>query len=209
MAGTPATSFAARAAAVATAEWERFGQQTNTITGHRDHAGHTEGEPGFVERVGTYWLEGTGTHGLDGNDHGSPWSAAFISFVMKTAGAGDRFRYSTQHSVYIAQGIRDFLRKRDAAGYWTQRLPDARPAVGDLVCWSRQAGVDYDHQMAGNYSGHSDLVVEVADKTIAVIGGNVGDSVTRRPLALDAQGFVVGATVGGETLFGLMKLRIA
>ena len=97
---------------------------------------------------------------------------------MRTAGAGDRFRYSTQHSVYIYQGIRDFVQKRQAAGYWTVRLNAATPKVGDLVCWAREDGVDYDHQKGGDYKGHTDLVVEVGADQVLVVGGNVG---TRSP----------------------------
>jgi hypothetical protein len=111
--------------------------------------GHKEGEDGWYQQVGRYWLEGTLTHNVDGRNHDHPWSAAFISWVMKSAGAGDRFRYSTQHSVYIFQAIRDRLAGRDAAGYWGCCLNEVWPVVGDLVCWSRQPGIDYDHQNGG------------------------------------------------------------
>lgn len=201
------SSFASRACATATGEWSFFGQQTYDLKMRTTHAGHTEGEDGWYQRVGTYWVDGTGTHGIDGRNHDMPWSAAFISWVTKTAGAGSRFRYSTQHSVYIYQGIRDFLQKRDTAGYWTVRLNDSKPETGDLVCWVRESGVDYDHQKNGNYAGHADIVISVEQTQIWVIGGNVGDSVTRRPLALDA-GFLPSISEGGETLFALMKNRI-
>jgi hypothetical protein len=200
--------FADQANQAATAEWTFFGAQTYDVNGHQTHDGHKEGEDTWWERVGQYWLVGTNTHGLDGRNHDYPWSAAFISWVMRTAGAGDRFRYSTQHSVYISQGIRDYLQKRDAAGYWTVRLHEDTPAVGDIVCWSRQAGVDYDHQDQGNYKGHCDLIVEVTGQQVTVIGGNVGDSVTRRPLPCDDAGYLKPWVENGETLFGLMKCRL-
>src|SRR5205823_2258726 len=101
--------------------------------------------------------------------------------------------------------IRDFLQKRAAAGYWTERLSDAKPAVGDIVCWSREAAVDYDHQKGGNYAGHSDVVVGVETERVWIIGGNVGNSVTRRPLRLGPNGFLAPATQNGETLFAIMK----
>lgn len=193
---------------VAETEWDSFGKQVYDINGHLTHAGHTEGEEGFYERIGTYWLDGTGTHGVDGRNHDMPWSAAFISWVMKTAGAGIRFRYSTQHSVYIYQGIRDFLNKREEAGFWTLRLNERKPQLGDLVCWSRQSGIDYDHQSGGNYSGHTDVVTEVSKGQVSVIGGNVGDSVSRRILRADSSGFLVPTTQGGETLFAVMASRL-
>ena len=200
--------FAGRAAAIAEAEWTFFGGQTRDVDGDTTHRGRSEGEDGCFRRIGRYWTEGTGTHGIDGRDHDQPWSAAFVSWVMRSAGAGDRFRYSTQHSVYIAQGIRDCLNKRAEAGYWTLRLTEATPAVGDLVCWARQDGIDYDHQNRGDYAGHADVVVEIADGFAWIIGGNVGNSVTRRPLKLDAAGRLVGGVVSGETMIALMKNRI-
>jgi hypothetical protein len=99
--------------------------------------------------------------------------------------------------------------KREEAGYWCWRLNELKPSVGDLVCWARQSGIDYDHQNNGDYAGHCDIVVAVAASEVEVIGGNVGDSVTRRPLRLDQNGYLVGGEHGGETLFGLMQNRIA
>jgi hypothetical protein len=203
-----APQFAARAVSIATQEWEFFGKQSYDPSGHRDHAGHTEGEDGYWQRVGTYWLEGTNTHSVDGRNHDMPWSAAFISWVIRKAGAGDRFRYSTQHSVYIYQGIRDYLRKRAEAGFWTVRLSDEKPGVGDLVCWSRTDGIDYDHQHGGDYPGHTDIVIGVDVNQMAIIGGNVADSVCRRVLKLNDTGFLTPIEAGGEKLFGLMKCRI-
>lgn len=200
-------AFGERARDIAVAEWRFFGGQTYDVRGAKDHAGHTEGEEGYYQRVGTYWLEGTNTHSVDGLDHDQYWSATFISWVMRKAGAGDRFRYSSQHSVYINQGIKDFLRKRLDAGYWTVRLNEATPEVGDLVCWTRRDGIDYDHQNGGDYPGHSDIVVAVENDLVWIIGGNVGNSVTRRPLAL-AGGFLKPVVQGGETLIALMKKRI-
>lgn len=202
------SGIAAKIEDTATAEWNFFGGQTYDANGHTTHAGHKEGEDGFYERVGTYWLDGTGTHSVDGRTD-LPWSAAFISWVMKAAGAGTRFRYSTQHSVYIFQAIRDLMQKRADAGFYCWRLNEMKPKIGDLVCWSRQSGIDYDHQEGGNYKGHTDLVVEVLPDRVNVIGGNVGDSVTRRPVPLGPDGYLRAAVVNGETLFGLMENRMS
>lgn len=204
-----AAGFATGARDFATAEWEFFGKQTYDLNGNTDHAGHTEGENPWYKRIGNFWEEGTHTHGLDGRNHESPWSATFISWVMRKAGAGARFRYSIRHAVYISQGIRDFLEKRDAAGYWAMRLSETKPELGDLVCWGREAGVDYDHQKGGDYAGHSDVVVAVEAEKVWIIGGNVGNSVTRRPLKLDPSGHLVPIVQHGENLFAILKNRIA
>ena len=114
-----------------------------------------------------------------------------------------------QHSVYISQAIRDKLNGRTEGGYWGFRLSEVTPTVGDLICWSRQSGIDYDHQAHGDYKGHSDIIVEVQPTQIFVIGGNVGDSVSKRTFKRDSNGFVAPARVSGETLFALMQCRIA
>ena len=201
-----ASQFIPTIVRTATAQWEFFGEQTYDIDGRSVQNGHKEGEDGFYQRIGQYWLEGTNTRNIDGRDHEFPWSAAFISWVMKTSGAGSNFRYSTQHSVYISQAIRDHLNNNNV-GFWGWRLNELKPAVGDLVCWAREDGVDFDHQKSGNYAGHCDIVVAVEANEILVIGGNVGDSVTRRPLALDVE-FLTAGEHGGELLFAIMQNRV-
>ena len=203
--GAPAGSFAKRIANLAVEQWKFFGRQAYDLAGHATTVGHKEGEPTFFQKVGEYWRDGVDRPDLDGLDHSWPWSAAFISWVMRTAGAGNQFRYSAQHSVYVSKAIRDHLQGRQNVAYHGVRLNEQTPEVGDVVCWSRQAGIDYDNQNSGDYKGHTDIVVAVQPKAIEIIGGNVGNSVTRRPLALDSAGFLVPTVQGGETLFGLMK----
>lgn len=206
--GGPLSDFAKKVLATASREWDFFGNQTYDLSGHVTLNGHKEGEDGWYQRIAEYWLDGTGTHGVDGRDHSMFWSAAFISWVMKTSGAGDRFRYSTLHSVYIYQAIRDHLQNRTSAGFWAWRLNELKPKIGDLVCWTRKSGIDFDDQDNGNYPGHCDIVVQVFFDRVNVIGGNVGNSVTKRPLALDSSGFLSPRTSGGETLFAIMENRI-
>jgi GH25 family lysozyme M1 (1,4-beta-N-acetylmuramidase) len=202
-------SFADRAATIAGQEWRFFGKQTMNLAGNVIDIGHKEGDAGFFQRVGTYWLEGVNIQGIDGRNHRKAWSAAFVSYIMKKAGAGARFRYNAQHSQYISRAIRDFKQQNADAGYWCRRLGDAQPKVGDIVCWAREAGIDYDHQNDGDYAGHCDLIVAVRDGQVDVIGGNVSNSVTKRPLALDAAGFVKPTVQDEETLFAIMQNRIA
>jgi lysozyme family protein len=203
----PGTSsgFAGRLCQTATKEWDFFGDNTFNIDGATTKAGHREGEPGFFERVGTYWRV-VGDLSSDGRTS-KPWSAAFISFCVKGSGAANKFHESPRHSVYVSQAIRDFNDKADVA-YWCQRLTDHKPKPGDIICWAREEGVDYDHQKGGDYDGHCDLVVEVAANQIKVIGGNVGNSVTKRTFALDANGFVKGGRFQGELLFAIMENRL-
>ncbi len=189
-------------------EWGFFGGQTYDLAGNAVVVGAKEQEDGFAQRIGLYWKDGANLPGIDGTNTDWAWSAAFISWVTKTAGAGTRFRYSSRHSAYISQAIRDRSMKREDAGYWCERLNEWKPAVGDIVCWAREAGIDYDHQNGGEYKSHCDIVIEVAGGRVWVIGGNIGNSVTKRPLALTSDGFLSPNQAGGETLFGVMRCRI-
>jgi hypothetical protein len=197
--------FSARAVAAAEAEWRYFGEQTHDEHDRVVKAGHKEDAAAlYWDRVRTYWVDGTNTRGLDGRNTDSPWSAAFISWLMRKAGAGHRFRYSTRHAVYISQAIRDSQQQRAEAGYWCYPLDQQKPEVGDLVCFTREDGVTYDQQKGGDYKSHCDLVVEVTDGAASIIGGNIGNSVTLRTLPLNADGYLAPR----ERLFGLMKCRI-
>ena len=193
--------FAGKLCEMAASEWDFFGNNTFNIAGATIKAGHREAEPGFFERIGTYWRV-VGDLSSDGRTD-KPWSAAFISFLVKGAGAANKFRGSSQHSVYISQGIRDFDGHADVA-YWCQRLNAHKPVAGDIICWAREDGVDYDHQKGGDYDGHCDIVVEVRDNECDVIGGNVGNSVTKRTFALE-NGFVKGGRFQEALLFAIME----
>src|SRR5262249_7115481 len=107
----------ADAIAIAQQEWRLFGQRVNDDPPHQDAALAPEDcpdrFPGLWERVGEYWWLGqnadrpeaawTGMHNERGDqfeprrDANYAWSAAFISYVMRTAGAGARFPYSPSH----------------------------------------------------------------------------------------------------------------
>ncbi len=185
-----------RAAAVAIAqrEWRLFGSPVDDDPpGTRPPLPpeqRPERQEGYWQRVGEYWWEGlppdraeaafTGIHDTQGtlveDDTFSPWSAAFISYVMRIAGAGDRFPYGASHSTYInaaASGTSPVLRAQPADTY--------PPAVGDVICHGRGADRNLrfaDLPSAAPFNSHCDLVVQSAPGQISVIGGNVDDAVT-------------------------------
>jgi hypothetical protein len=203
----PDGGFAGRVAAIALQEWSFFGSQTYDINGFPTQIGHKESEDGWYQRVGTYWKEGAELDGIDGRNHAWYWSAAFLSWVMRTAGAGARFHYASEDSVCISQAIIDKLNGNPAAGFCGVRLAEEKPAVGDIVCWARQPGITYDNLNGGVYAARCDLVLSVAANQIEIVGGDIGDSVTRRTLTLE-NGLVKAAAQDGEYLFVLMKNRI-
>lgn len=173
---------------IARQEWQRFGQQTIDIQGKLVRKGGREAEEGYSERVGDYW-KSVGFE-LTGKDTHEPWSAAFISWVMREAGMGSRFSYSEWHATYIRNSILARRNQDRQFAYWGYRLSERAPQVGDLVGYARQGGITYDYQPV-IYSSHTDLVVAVRPGEIDVIGGNVQDSVTLKTLKTDRQGLLI------------------
>lgn len=156
-------------------------------------AGHKESENGFWQRVVQYWEQGVDITSIDTveevSSSGYPWSAVFISWIMKKAGAGTQFKYHPRHSVYIRDAIQKRKNNDINAAFKGYRLDEVSPKIGDLVCASRAADagrVGYD--TTTDYASHCDVVVAVRSQEIDVIGGNVSNSVTKIALKTDTQG---------------------
>src|SRR5437870_12577123 len=97
---------------IAYREWRAFGQPV--VFPHTELPFDNERAEGLWQRVGEYWWLGlsmgyseqgfTGKHDSSGRvfaeqeDANYAWSAAFIDYVMRMAGARDRFLYSPSPS---------------------------------------------------------------------------------------------------------------
>lgn len=144
--------------------------------------------PPFAGFIGEMW-RAIGLD-LDGTNRDIPWSAAFISFVVRNA-RYRRFRFSPSHSKYIHDGIVKRTAGDERAPFWAHRLTERRPQLGDLTCQWRVTPVDFDMASREDaFKSHCDIVVQVKQATIRVIGGNVGDSVKLKTFPLDANGFL-------------------
>ena len=125
----------------------------------------------------------------------TPWSAAFISFLMDQAGFSEsEFHFSAGHAIYIRPAL------EEAPGY-AYRACDVRttvPRTGDLICYGRAAKplttfAEWKAQAShldSRVKSHCDLVVKVdrAAAKLESMGGNVEQSVTWRKLMLDENG---------------------
>jgi Uncharacterized protein conserved in bacteria (DUF2272) len=165
-----------------------------------------EREEGLWQRVGLYWWIGldpsqpesgwTGIHDENGavfpaaQDGNYAWSAAFISYVMRLAGAGTSFPYSATHADYIVAAAR---RDRGVA-LTAERASFYAPQPGDLICaWRGQTPVSFDElPTAGRFPGHCDIVVGRKPGELDVIGGNVDNAVTMKPVPINADGRLAG-----------------
>jgi hypothetical protein len=203
---------------IALREWRLFGQSVADPEPDPTRVVKLEREEGLWQRVGEYWWLGlnagsmesawTGKHDANGtmfppdDDGDYAWSAAFVSYVMRIAGAGQRFPYSADHADYINAARRVSLGWETHWMVAAERVQDYAPRPGDLICFGRGAarGLRYeDLPTAGLFTSHCDIVVDtMAPGQITVIGGNVGDSVTMNHVPVTSDGRL--ATLGGVVL---------
>jgi hypothetical protein len=124
-----------------------------------------------------------------------PWSAVFISWCVKQAGASKKdFKFANQHSVFVHQAIKN----ADAGtGVFHGFKFNAKvPAIGDIIQNNRlknNFNFDFARKNA-DYSSHSVIVIETgvdAQGGFAFcVGGNESDSVRRSIVRLDDKGFI-------------------
>jgi hypothetical protein len=119
-----------------------------------------------------------------------PWSAVFVSYVMRTAAPGAGFHYSAAHQAYIRAARRNRLNRDTAKPFWAFRATEVVPRVGDLVCASRSdSGATYDNIGDATYRAtHCDVVTEVRPGRIRVVGGNVNQTVGEKWLTTRPDG---------------------
>ena len=197
------------AVAIALREWRAWGSPVNDAAPGSDLPLESRGDrqAGMWQRVGDYWWIGqnnyaqssgwTGKYGSDGRQYnGEPpaWSAAFISYLMRTSGAGDRFPYSPLHATYInaAAGGNSILSAQPPETYAVQR--------GDLICYGRRGAqkLRFSDLPTTSFFGHCDMVVGTVGGELTVVGGNVSAGVTMKHVPVTAQGML--ATPDGLVL---------
>jgi len=135
-----------------------------------------------------------------------PWSAAFISHVVKSSGVAYRnFKDSSRHSEFCHDAIQAKILKRNEKPFWGYRRRDMKPQVGDIVQRNRAGNkYSYDHaEIHSGYKSHSDIVVEVQKDIVRLIGGNVRDSVRMVEYKLDKNGYIAR----GQKIICILKNR--
>jgi len=148
-----------------------------------------EGDSRTMDKLRSYWREGANLNWSDQKMIDEAWSSAFISWVMNKGGAGNEFPRTASHSEYIRASVKN--RKENNTNpfkaYKTSE-PESKVQVGDLVCYPRQSGVNYDTTSA--YKSHCDLVTEIKEGEATSIGGNVSNSVTKTIVPLTKDGYI-------------------
>ncbi|HEY0419308.1 MAG TPA: DUF2272 domain-containing protein [Acetobacteraceae bacterium] len=198
------------AVAIALREWRAWGMTVDDDPpGSRPPSPYKpERNAGMWQRVGEYWWLGQdasrdesawtgrtdafGTVFDPNDDEGYAWSAAFISYVMRTAGAGTRFPYSPSHWTYINAAREVSLGRKPGWAISAERIDSYAPQPGDLVCAGRHnaRSMTFDDLPASPFPSHCDIAVANDGALLTVVGGNVDDSVTMKHLPLTIDGRV-------------------
>jgi hypothetical protein len=146
-----------------------------------------ENDSPFFKHVGDMW-NAIGLN-LDGRDRDQPWSAAFISFCVRSAGYTG-FKFAAAHARYIHDSIVKKL-AGTASPFWGWRITEQKPELGDLVCQWRTQRRTYDDAAAQDgFFSHCDIVVDVEGDQVRALGGNNSDTVGYKKYSLDTSGFL-------------------
>ena len=197
----PAASAKVSMVLLAVGEWARFGKE---VIGYSSDAPPSRQSLGVKERaapqrIQAYWAS-VGHPERSGLDD-VPWSAAFISWDVQSAGVPrEQFCPSQTHTIYVERLVE--RARHEGAALIPRRPNERRPQVGDLICASRNgSGATLDNLNRG--AGHCDLVVVVRPGTVEAIGGNVDDTVSRSIFPLDANGFL--SPIAGRPVFTVIE----
>jgi len=141
----------------------------------------------------------------------TPWSAAFVSYVIKQAGVGvQAFHFANAHRVFIYDAFATSAAELKGSAsdqiYRACPLSTTRPRVGDFICMQREQALadateaDVRERIRAELAGdpdartvrktHCDIVsyVDRPARKMYVIGGNVYNSITVKKLNLSGRG---------------------
>lgn len=196
----------------------------------------SESDPAVLDMLVKYWRDGVGQSAAGARQTATqsaadttPWSAAFISWVMRNAGIqrSDGFWFSQRHIVYIVEAMRNRERNDTTKPFWLYDISEQaqHPVVaGDLICFNRKPrgkaktthsytklkrkwwDVVANRTKAATGYSHTDVVIGFHDRGgkryLEAIGGNRGNTVGSVELEVDANNQILSP---GD-VFGILKL---
>ena len=151
----------------------------------------------------------------------TPWSAAFVSYVIRQSGvAANAFRFANAHRVYIydafATSAAELTNEASDRVYRACPLTTTRPRVGDVICQQREptladasdeavrerirAELDGGTDERSVRRTHCEVVasIDAPARKMYTIGGNVNQAVTARKLNLHGRGLKFSAAQKGH-----------
>ncbi len=151
----------------------------------------SEADPPLARQIAKYWTEIK----LRFPGVGTPWSAVFVSWCVKQAGATKaEFNFSAAHSQFVHKAIQNAL---NGEGVFRGLPVAARPpAVGDIIQNNRGGqSLSYDYARTHtSYASHSAIVIEIGSDAqgnyAMTIGGNESDSIRKKLVRLNGHGII-------------------
>lgn len=171
---------------IALGEWKRWG-----------YGKKTEDEKVMQTVIEEYWKKGVG---YLPDALSSPWSAAFISYVMRIAGSGNSFPYSSNHSIYSYRAKNNRI-ANVAGSFMAYHISELKPQIGDIIVAPRDSSLSYATLSKEGKKGHGDIIVEINADGVYVVGGNVGNSTSgkrgvtvnrKKPIRMSTDGYLTG-----------------
>ena len=162
------------------------------INQHQQFKDQHEGDPALAKQIEAYWRDlGFDFPGVD-----EAWSAVFVSWCVKSAGATKQeFLFNPMHSVFVHRAIQNAIAKTGV--FQGFPIGEAKPAIGDILQNNRGGNkFDFAHaQKNESYPSHSAIVVETGEdpkgKYLLTIGGNESDSIRPKEVRLTSDGLVI------------------
>lgn len=175
----PPTAFALRLAKFAEGQHTRFHMQN-------------EADPALCKQIQRYWTDLGLTFESCVN---VPWSAVFVSFCVKQAGATvEEFHFAATHSTFVRAAIQNAIAQTGV--FRAVPIKAEAPRVGDII-QNNRGGETFDYEFArthSEYASHSAIVIEVGHDSAGLfaltIGGNESDSIRRTVVRLTPSGLV-------------------
>jgi hypothetical protein len=133
----------------------------------------------------------------------NPWSAAFVSWVMKKAGAREHFRYSASHWQYVASAKENRKAANDNP-FKAYRTDEQKVELASVVVRRRGSSMATYENIENGHITHGDIVVSVADGKAETIGGNVSNSVKTTTVELKNDG-----EIAADVYFVIVKVNLA
>jgi len=172
------SSYASKIASLAEAEYTKY------------HV-YKETDSELAKRIKQYWVG----IGLAFPGVSTAWSAVFVSFFVKSAGASaTEFTLSARHSEFVYQAANNAA--NGVGVFRAHPISFYAPKIGDII-HNNRGGNSFDYAYAAahsSYESHSAIVVEEgtdgSGRYVRTVGGNESDSVGDRVVRLTPSGFV-------------------
>ena len=172
------TTFAKKLATIANGQYDDF-------------RFNSEDDPPLANQIKKYWT----ALGLSFPGTSTPWSAVFVSWCVKQAGAtAQEFKFNPAHSQFVFEAIRNQTAQQGV--FRGRRVNEYAPQVGDII-QNNRGGTSHDYDFAAShksYASHSAVVVEVGTDSqgsfAVTVGGNESDSVRKKEIRLTNNGLI-------------------